>query len=77
MMCFLNCRYVGLFNIINVFYQSMLDIAGQGCNGQAIVSLAKHIPSGTLLAVKCINLEKCDLEVHSIQVCKNNNARHN
>lgn len=46
-----------------------ISILGHCCDGLAIVHLAKHIPSDTLVAVKKFNMDKAREEALLIQVC--------
>lgn len=46
-----------------------ISILGQGYSGAAIVCLSKHDPSGTMVAIKKINMDKAKEEANLIQVC--------
>ena len=43
-------------------------IVGQGCGGAAIISAAKHKPSGQLVAIRRTNLEYKGITLKEIQV---------
>ena len=47
---------------------SSFYFAGKGCNESVFVSLAKHRPTNTYVAIKRTNLERCDLEFNIIHV---------
>ena len=63
-----------LFVVITSNYRRLtyfLFLAGKGCDDQADICLAKHNPTGSLLAIKRIPLDKCALEISTIQVSFN------
>ncbi|XP_013415127.1 STE20-related kinase adapter protein alpha isoform X1 [Lingula anatina] len=45
----------------------IFTVIGHACNEQATISLAKHIPSGTHITIRRINLEECDIDFGILQ----------
>lgn len=49
-------------------YYSTVSILGQCWNGFAIVHLAKHVPSGIMVAIKRYNVDKARDDASLVQV---------
>ena len=43
-------------------------LIGKGCNDAATISVAKHVASGHNVAIRQIDLEKADIDYHTLQV---------
>lgn len=45
-----------------------ISILGQGFDGTAIVHLAKHLPSGAMVAIKKFDMDKIKEGAHLVEV---------
>lgn len=49
--------------LIRMLSGILLFFIGKGCNNLTSIYLARHIPTGTLVAVRITDLEKCSEEL--------------
>lgn len=50
-------------------YYKTISILGQGFNGMMAVHLAKHLPTGRMIALKRFNMDRIKEEAHLVEVC--------
>lgn len=67
-----NLKYGDTFKMIefeaNNSHYNIISILGQCCDGVGVVYLAKHTPTGQMVAIKKFNMDKVKDEVNLIEV---------
>lgn len=54
----------------NISAYKTISILGQGFDGTAVVHLAKHLPSGIMVAIKKFDMDKIKEGAHLVEVKK-------